>query len=217
MSQDVLARIRQLRVVPILTIDDAKDAIGVADALADGGLSCLEVTFRTPAAAEAIRRIARERPALFLGAGTVLTIEQAALAKDAGARFVLAPGLNRKVVGWCQDHDLPIFPGICTPTDIEMALEQGLSVLKFFPAEPIGGLPYLKAIAAPFPGVSFLPTGGINAGNVGAYLAWDRVVACGGSWMAPTPWMSAREFDRIREAARAAAEAARVPAPAATS
>ena len=217
MSQDIVNQIRRLRVVPIITIEDAKEAIGLADALAEGGLSCLEVTFRTPAAAEALRRIARERPNLLLGAGTVLTKEQAALAKDAGAKFVLSPGLNRKIVGWCQEHDLPIFPGVCTPSDIEMAVEQGLSVVKFFPAEQIGGLPYLKAVAAPFPGLTFMPTGGINAANLGDYLAYDRVVACGGSWMAPTSWISAAQFDKIRDAARMAADAARMKAPVAKS
>jgi 2-dehydro-3-deoxyphosphogluconate aldolase/(4S)-4-hydroxy-2-oxoglutarate aldolase len=204
---DVLGALRRYRIVPIITIDDAKRAVELADALADGGLSCLEVTFRTPAAGEALRRIAAERPALLIGAGTVLTPDQAALAKQAGARFVLSPGLNRRVVGWCQEHDLPIFPGVCTPTDIEMALEQGLKVVKVFPAEQIGGLPYLKAVAAPFPGLEFMPTGGINASNVAAYLAYDRVVACGGSWMAPPNWISSGAFDSIRDAARQAVEA----------
>jgi 2-dehydro-3-deoxyphosphogluconate aldolase/(4S)-4-hydroxy-2-oxoglutarate aldolase len=208
MNSDVLAQLRRFRIVPIITIDDARQALSLADALAEGGLSCLEVTFRTPAAAEALRRIAGERPSLLIGAGTVLTPEQAALAKDAGARFILSPGLNRRVVAWCQEHALPIFPGVCTPTDIEMALEQGLKVVKVFPAEQIGGLSYLKAIAAPFPGLEFMPTGGINASNLNDYLAYDRVVACGGSWMAPQNWISAGAFDKIRDTARQAADAA---------
>jgi len=209
MGADVLSQLRHFKIVPIITIDDATQAVSLADALAEGGLSCLEVTFRTAAGAEAIRRIANERPSLLIGAGTVLTTEQAALAKEAGARFILSPGLNRRVVAWCLEHGMPIFPGVCTPTDIEMALEQGLKVVKVFPAEQIGGLPYLKAIAAPFPGLQFMPTGGINAANVGDYLAYDRVVACGGSWMTPQNWISSGAFDKIRDTARLAAEAAR--------
>lgn len=210
MTPGILALLRQLKIVPIITIDDASKAVPLADALSSGGLSCLEVTFRTPAAAEALRRISAERPGVLIGAGTVLTPEQAALARGAGAKFILSPGLNRRVVGWCQEHDLPIFPGVCTPTDIEMALEQGLKVVKVFPAEQIGGLPYLKAVAAPFPSLEFMPTGGINARNVTEYLSFDRVVACGGSWMAPQAWIAAGAFDRIRDTAREAADAVRV-------
>lgn len=209
MTSSILTELRQLRVLPIITIDDAKQAVALADALAAGGLSSLEVTFRTPAAGEAIRRIASERPHLLLGAGTVLTIEQAQRAQDAGARFVLSPGLNRRVVAWCQEHDLPIFPGVYTPTDIEMAVEQGLTAVKFFPAEPIGGLAYIKAVAAPFPGLEFMPTGGINAENVAKYLAYERVIACGGSWMAPQSWIAEGAFDRITHAARQATDAVR--------
>ena len=192
--------LRRLRVVPVIVIDSADRALGLADALVAGGLPCAEVTFRTPAAGEALRRIAAERPDVIVGAGTVLSPEQAADARDAGARFVVSPGLNRRVVEWCRSHDLPVFPGICTPTEIEAALECGLDVVKFFPAEQIGGLKYLKAVAAPFPDLSFMPTGGINAANVGDYLGFSRVVACGGSWMAPQDWIAAGAFDRIRQA-----------------
>ncbi len=209
MTSSILTQLRQLRVLPIITIDDATQAVALADALAAGGLSSLEVTFRTPAAGEAIRRIAAERPHLLLGAGTVLTTDQAQRAKAAGATFVLSPGLNRRVVAWCQEHDLPIFPGVCTPTDIEMAVEQGLTAVKFFPAEPIGGLTYIKAVAAPFPGLEFMPTGGINAENVAKYLAYERVIACGGSWMAPQSWIAEGAFARITHAARQATDAAR--------
>lgn len=208
MASDILTRIRQLRVVPIITIDDPSKAVALADALAEGGLPCAEVTFRTASAAESLRRISGERPDLLIGAGTVLTPEQAALAKSCGAKFVLSPGLNRRVVGWCQDHDLPIFPGVCTPTDIEMALEQGLGVVKVFPVEPIGGLPYLRAIAAPFPSLEYMPTGGINVANLAAYLSFTKVVACGGSWMTTPAWIAAGAFDRVRDAARDAVAAA---------
>jgi 2-dehydro-3-deoxyphosphogluconate aldolase/(4S)-4-hydroxy-2-oxoglutarate aldolase len=194
--------LRRLRVVPVIVIDSADQALGLADALLAGDLPCAEITFRTPAAAEALRRIAAERPDVVVGAGTVLSTEQAARAKEAGARFIVSPGLNRRVVEWCQSHDLPIFPGVCTPTEIEAALECGLDVVKFFPAEQIGGLKYLKAVAAPFPDLSFMPTGGINAANIGDYLGFRRVVACGGSWMAPQEWIAAGAFDRIRQAVR---------------
>jgi 2-dehydro-3-deoxyphosphogluconate aldolase/(4S)-4-hydroxy-2-oxoglutarate aldolase len=198
----VLDEIRRLKIVPVIVIDDAGRALGLADALAGGGLPCAEITFRTPAAAEALRRIAAERPNVLAGAGTVLTTEQAARARDAGARFIVSPGINPKVVEWCQDHSLPVFPGVCTPTEIETALECGLNVVKFFPAEPSGGLNFLKAIAAPFPDLGFMPTGGVTASNVRDYLAFKRVVACGGSWMAPQDWIQQGAFDQIRDAVK---------------
>jgi 2-dehydro-3-deoxyphosphogluconate aldolase / (4S)-4-hydroxy-2-oxoglutarate aldolase len=203
----VLDEIRRLKIVPVIVIDDAERALGLADALAGGGLPCAEITFRTPAAAEALRRIAAERPNVLAGAGTVLTTEQAERARDAGARFIVSPGINPRVVEWCQDHSLPVFPGVCTPTEIETALECGLSVVKFFPAEPSGGVGFLKAIAAPFPDLTFMPTGGITAANVREYLAFKRVVACGGSWMAPQDWIQQGAFDRVRETVAATVSA----------
>lgn len=201
---EVLARIAALKILPVIVIDDAAAAVPLADALLAGGLPCAEVTFRTAAAAAALARISAERPAVLLGAGTVLTPAQAASAQAAGARFIVAPGFSPAVVDWCLAHDLPVFPGVCTPTDIEAALARGLETLKFFPAEPIGGLPYLQAIAAPYGGVRFIPTGGINAVNLSAYLACNKVVACGGSWMAPADWIRGREFARITEETRRA-------------
>jgi len=200
----VLERIASMRIVPMIVIDDPDDAVPLARALSDGGLPCVEVTFRTPRAVEALRRIAGELPDVLVGAGTVLTPAQVAEARAAGARFVVAPGFNAGVVEFCQSVELPVFPGVCTPTEIEMALGAGLSVLKFFPAEPIGGLPFLKAVAAPYTTVSFMPTGGIGPSNLASYLAFPRVVACGGSWMAPNDWIAAGQFDRIRDATRAA-------------
>jgi 2-dehydro-3-deoxyphosphogluconate aldolase/(4S)-4-hydroxy-2-oxoglutarate aldolase len=204
-SNDVVAALRTIRIVPVIVIDDAAHAVPLANAIAQGGLPCIEVTFRTASAADAIARIAGECPEMLVGAGTVLTPQQAAKARDAGARFIVAPGFSPAVVDFCQERAMPVFPGICTPTEIEMALAKGLNVLKFFPAEAAGGLPFLKAVAAPYLGVEFIPTGGINIGNLPNYLAFDRVVACGGSWMAPTEWIAGRQFDRIRgEAERAA-------------
>jgi 2-dehydro-3-deoxyphosphogluconate aldolase/(4S)-4-hydroxy-2-oxoglutarate aldolase len=195
---DVPGALRAMKIVPVIVIDDAADAIPLGAALSQGGLPCAEVTFRTPNAAEAIARMAGELPDMLVGAGTVLTPQQAARARDAGAKFIVAPGLNPAVVDYCLERAIPVYPGVCTPTEIEMALGKGLQALKFFPAEAAGGLAYLKAVAAPYVGVEFMPTGGINLGNLANYLAFKRVFACGGSWMAPTEWIASKQFDRIR-------------------
>ncbi|HEU0076523.1 MAG TPA: bifunctional 4-hydroxy-2-oxoglutarate aldolase/2-dehydro-3-deoxy-phosphogluconate aldolase, partial [Longimicrobiaceae bacterium] len=157
---EILNRLRQTKIVPVIVIDDPEDALPLAGALAEGGLPCAEVTFRTAGAAEALRRITEAYPEMLAGAGTVLTPAQVSQAREAGARFVVSPGFNPRVVDACQEAGMPVYPGVCTPTEIEMALEKGLNVVKFFPAEPMGGLPYLKAIAAPYGGVDFIPTGG---------------------------------------------------------
>jgi len=209
----VVEALRQLRIVPLIVIDDPGKADDLARALVDGGLPCAEIAFRTPGATEALRRIAAEHSDLLVGAGTVLTPDQAAEARRAGAKFVVSPGLSPRVVDYCREHGIPVFPGVCTPTEIGAALELGLRVLKFFPAEPAGGLKYLEAISAPFPGVEFIPTGGISTDNLAAYLALKGVVACGGSWMAPRAWIEARDFDRIRRAVEQAVQVAHPPAP----
>ena len=203
-AASVLERFAAMRILPVIVIDDPDDAVPLARALRDGGLPCVEVTLRTPRAMDSLRRITSEVPEILVGAGTVLSPAQAAEARAAGARFAVAPGFNSAVVEYCQSVEMPVFPGVCTPTEIEMALGAGLSVLKFFPAEPIGGLAFLKAIAAPYTTVSFMPTGGIGPSNLASYLAFPRVVACGGSWMAPNDWIAARQFDRIRDTTRAA-------------
>lgn len=197
-SNDVLSQIRALRIVPVIVIDDPIDAAPLAGALTDGGLPCAEVTFRTSRAAESICRMIGEFPNMLVGAGTVLTPEQAVQAYEAGARFIVAPGFNPAVVDYCLEQQIPVYPGVCTPTEIEMALGKGLQVLKFFPAEAAGGVAFLKAVAGPYAGVEFIPTGGINIGNVGEYLRFERVVACGGSWMAPNDWIVRKRFDHIR-------------------
>jgi 2-dehydro-3-deoxyphosphogluconate aldolase/(4S)-4-hydroxy-2-oxoglutarate aldolase len=199
LQEAVRERFRAERIVPVIVIEDPKHAVPLVQALAAGGLHTVEITFRTPRAAEALRRIAAEMPSTLAGAGTVLSIDQAMLARDAGAQFMVAPGFNPRVVDYCIEHGMPVYPGVCTPTEIEAALEKGLRALKFFPAEPIGGLAYLKAIAAPYTDVEFIPTGGVNASNIAQYLAFKRVIACGGSWMAPAEWIAGGEFDRIRE------------------
>jgi len=194
----VIEQFRRLRVIPLIVIDEPGRAGDLAGALVEGGLPCAEIAFRTAGACEALRRMAAAGPDVLVGAGTVLTRDQAAQARDAGARFVVSPGLSPKVVEYCLANALPVFPGVSTPTEIGAALDLGLSVLKFFPAEPLGGLAYLKAIAAPFTGVEFIPTGGISAANLAAYLAGPGVLACGGSWMAPQAWIQDGEFERVR-------------------
>jgi 2-dehydro-3-deoxyphosphogluconate aldolase/(4S)-4-hydroxy-2-oxoglutarate aldolase len=208
-SANVTARLRALRVVPVIVIDDARHALHLAEALADGGLACAEVTFRTPAAVDALRLIARERPDFLVGAGTVLTPQQADRALDAGAHFAVSPGMNRRVVEHCNDIELPMYPGVCTPSEVESALELGLRAVKFFPAEPTGGVKYLKAIAAPYGKLEFMPTGGITRDTLADYLSFGRVIACGGSWMAPADWINTGAFERIRDETRRAVQLVR--------
>lgn len=209
MADEALEGLKKHRLVPVIVIDDPGNAAPLASALVEGGLPCAEVTFRTAGAAEAIRRMADAHPDMLIGAGTVLTPQQAAEARKAGATFVVSPGFNPGVVDYCQEHGIPVYPGVCTPTEIEAALQKGLEVLKFFPAEPMGGVAFLKAISAPYSMLRFIPTGGINAEKLPAYLAFRSVVACGGSWMAPQDWIKAGDFDRIRQETEAAVRSIR--------
>lgn len=201
LAADINDRLKRIRVLPVIVIDDTADAVPLARALSDGGLPAAEITLRTKAAAEALRRISGECPEVLAGAGTVLTPDQVDQAHEAGAMFVVAPGFSRRVVTRAREVGLPVYPGVCTPTEIEMALEAEVNVVKFFPAEPMGGVSYLKAIAAPYSGVQFIPTGGITADTVTQYLAFERVIACGGSWMAPNERIRARDFGWIRDQA----------------
>lgn len=194
---DILTQISNIGVVPVIKIDDAKDAVPLAKALMAGDLPVAEVTFRTSAAEESIRRITQEVPGMLVGAGTVLTVEQVKKATAAGAKFIVSPGFNPKVVEYCVKENIPVTPGINNPSGIEQALEFGLKVLKFFPAENSGGLAMLKAMAAPYTEVSFIPTGGINPSNVTSYLSWNKIWAVGGSWMVPSDAISAGKFDEI--------------------
>ena len=183
-----------------------KNAIPLAKALCEGGLPCAEVTFRTDAAEEAIRIMAEQFPDMLIGAGTVLTIDQVDRAVAAGAKFIVSPGLNPNIVKYCVDKGILITPGCMSPSDIEIALENGLEVVKFFPAEPAGGLKMIKAIAAPYVNMKFMPTGGINIKNVKEYLLYDRIVACGGSWMVKDSLMKSGEFDKITELVKEAVQ-----------
>lgn len=194
---DVLVKIGELGLVPVVKIEDAKDAVSLGKALLAGGLPVAEITFRTAAAEEAIKRLSQELPEVFIGAGTVLMVENVKKAVAAGAKFIVSPGFNPKVVGYCVENDIPITPGINSPTQIEMALEHGLEVVKFFPAEASGGLPLLKAMSAPYGNIRFIPTGGINAKNVNTYLSFPKVHACGGSWMVKADLISSGKFDEI--------------------
>lgn len=209
----VVGRLRTNRLIPVITIDDVVNALPLAQALEEGGLPCAEITFRTPRALDALEKIATNCPNVLVGAGTVLNPRQAANAHSAGAKFVVAPGFGAAMVDYCLEHDIPVFPGIATPTELELALSRGLSVMKFFPAESLGGIAYLKAMSAPYGDVAFLPSGGIGLSNMTAYLASPRVVACGGSWMAPADWIAAGEFDRIRDEVRKSVDAARAVKP----
>ena len=196
---DTLKEIGHTGIVPVVVLNNASDAEPLANALIKGGLPCAEVTFRTEAAEESIKIMATKFPEMFVGAGTVLTTEQVDRAIGAGAKFIVSPGFNPKVVEYCIKNNYPICPGIMTPTELEMALGFGLDVVKFFPAENAGGLKMIKAMAAPYTMMKFMPTGGINATNVRDYLACDKILACGGSWMVKGDLISAGKFDEIQK------------------
>lgn len=191
--------LRELKIIPVIAIEDAALAPQMAKALIAGGLPAAEITFRTSAAAHAIEEIANIYPDMFLCAGTILTVEQAKLAVACGAKAIISPGTNIKVVEWCQNNCVPVFPGCVTPTEIEKALEMGLNTVKFFPAEAAGGIKMLKALYGPYSGVSFMPTGGISAGNVCEYLALPNVIACGGSWICSPELLGAGDFETIEK------------------
>lgn len=194
----IFEQFSKIGIIPVVVLDDAKDAEPLARALCEGGLPCAEVTFRTAAAAESIRIMSDKFPEMLVGAGTVLTTAQVDEAIACGAKFIVSPGLNPTVVQYCLDKGIPVTPGTQTPSDMEKAIELGLEVVKFFPAEPAGGLSMIKAVAAPYVGLRFMPTGGISAGNVRDYLAYDRIIACGGSWMVKGDLVKAGKFDEIK-------------------
>ncbi len=202
----VLEELGKIGIVPVVVLDDAKDALPLARALVKGGLPCAEVTFRTDAAEESIRLISQGCPEILVGAGTVLSTGQAERAVAAGAKFIVSPGTSPKVVQYCVDNGIPVTPGVQTPTEIEQALAFGLKILKFFPAEPAGGLKMIKALAAPYTMVKFMPTGGISESNVRDYLKYDRIHACGGSWMVRRDLIRAGEFEKITGLVREAAD-----------
>ena len=197
MDDKMITRIEELGIVPVVKLSRADDAVPLAKALIAGGLPVAEVTFRTAAAEESIRRMAEAFPEMLVGAGTVLSIEQVERAIGAGAKFIVTPGFNPRVVSYCVEHDIPIFPGCPTTSDIEQALELGLKVVKFFPAEQMGGLATIKAVSAPYGQMRFMPTGGVNEKNLCQYLACDKIVACGGSWMVKPELIEAGDLSLI--------------------
>lgn len=203
---EILEKLGQYGIVPVVVLNDSKDAEPLADTLCEGGLACAEVTFRTEAAAESIKIMSEKHPEMLVGAGTVLTVEQVDEAVAAGAKFIVSPGLNSEVVKYCLDKNIAITPGVVTPSEMEQAIELGLNIVKFFPAEPSGGLSMIKAVSAPYTMLKFMPTGGINPGNVKEYLKSDKIFACGGSWMVKGDLVDAGDFDKIKELTKEAAD-----------
>lgn len=203
---EIMTKIGDIGVVPVVAIEDAADAVPLGQALLDGGLPCAEITFRTAAAADAIKAMSAAFPDIVVGAGTVLTVAQAEEAKAAGAQFIVTPGFDSAVVDYCLANDMPITPGVMTPTDINQALAKGLTLLKFFPAEVAGGVKALKSIGGPYVGIKFIPTGGINPKNMADYLSLPSVHACGGSFMVKKQMIANKQFAEISALAKTAVE-----------
>lgn len=197
-------KISQFGLVPVVVLEDERDALPLAKALVEGGLPVAEVTFRTAAAEASIKKMCEAYPDMVVGAGTVLNIEQVEKAVAAGAKFIVSPGYDEEIVNYCLEKDIPIYPGTVTPSDLSKAVKKGLSVVKFFPAEQYGGVNTIKALAAPFTTVKFMPTGGVNAKNLKDYLSCNKIVACGGSWMVKGDLIKAQEFEKIKELTREA-------------
>ena len=199
---DVMKRFNECGIVPVVVLDDAKNAVPTAKALLAGGVDIMEITFRTDAAADSIRAVSDECPGMLVGAGTVITLEQCKLAIECGAKFIVAPGFDEEVVAWCTKNDITVCPGCVTPTEIMAALKYGLRVLKFFPANVYGGITGMKALSAPFSGIKFVPTGGVNASNIAEYLAQPFIHAVGGSWICPKNDIAQGNFEKITELCR---------------
>ncbi len=202
--KEIIQRLGQFGIIPVVAIEDAESAVPLGQALLDGGLPCAEITFRTAAAADAIAKMSAAYPEILVGAGTVLSVGQANLAKASGAKFIVTPGFDVRVVDWCLENNMPVTPGVMTPTDINQAIAKELNVLKFFPAEAAGGVKTLKAIGGPYVGIKFIPTGGINRDNLAEYLSLPMVHACGGSFMVTKQLITAGNFEAITQLAREA-------------
>ena len=195
----IVEQLSEMLVVPVVVLNDSNDAEKLADALVKGGLPCAEVTFRTEAAEESIRIMTKKYTEMLVGAGTVLTIEQVDRAVGAGAKFIVSPGFDPEIVDYCIEKQIPIFPGIVTPSEVAQAVKRGLEVVKFFPAEQFGGVSTIKALAAPYTMLKFMPTGGVSLKNLKDYLSCDKIICCGGSWMVKGDLIKAGEFDKITE------------------
>lgn len=205
----MMEQLSEMLVVPVVVLNDARDAEKLADALVKGGLPCAEVTFRTEAAEESIRIMTQKYPEMLVGAGTVLTIEQVDRAVEAGAKFIVSPGFDSEVVDYCIEKEIPIFPGVVTPTEASQAVKRGLTVVKFFPAEQFGGVATIKALAAPFTTLKFMPTGGVSVKNLREYLSCDKIICCGGSWMVKSDLIKSGEYEKIAEMTKEAVELAK--------
>ncbi|MCQ2793147.1 MAG: bifunctional 4-hydroxy-2-oxoglutarate aldolase/2-dehydro-3-deoxy-phosphogluconate aldolase [Bacilli bacterium] len=203
---EIVERLSKFGIVPVIVINDTKDALPLAKALIDGDLPCAEITFRTAAAEESIRIISKAYPEILVGAGTVLSIEQVKKAVNAGAKFIVAPGFDPELVDYCIKENIPVFPGCLTPSELTQAVKRNLEVVKFFPAETFGGLKAIKAVSAPFGSLKFMPTGGLNATNVVDYLLEKKIFACGGTWIAKKELIEAGEFDTIAKLAKEASD-----------
>ena len=195
--------------VPVVVLEDTKDAVPLAKALVEGGLPCAEVTFRTEAAEESIRLMTEQFPEMLVGAGTVLTREQVDAAVAAGAKFIVSPGFDPEIVDYCLEKEIPIFPGCVTPSEVAQAIKRGLKVVKFFPAEPAGGVAMIKAMAAPYNQLRFMPTGGIGTQNLKDYLGFDKIICCSGSWMVKADLIQNGEFEKICNLTKEAKELAK--------
>ena len=209
MMKTLEERFYDYAVVPVVVLNDADDAVPLADALIKGGLPCAEVTFRTDAAEESIRRICESFPDMLVGAGTVLTTEQVERAHKAGAKFIVSPGFDPEIIDCCISIGLPVLPGCITPSEIAQAVKRGLKVVKFFPAEQSGGVAMIKAMAAPYSMVKFMPTGGISTKNLADYLSCDKILCCGGSWMVKEDLIKSGSFDKITDMIKEATALAR--------
>lgn len=206
-TQQIVEKLRQYKIVPVIAIDNAEDIFPLGDTLAQNGLPIAEITFRSEAAAEAIRRLRQHNPEMLIAAGTVLTAEQVVEAQQAGADFIVTPGFNPKIVQLCQDLNIPITPGANNPMAIEAALECGIPTIKFFPAEASGGVKMIKALIAPYPQIQIMPTGGISLNNIHDYLAIPNVVACGGSWFVEKSLIQQKNWQEIGKLVKEAVEA----------
>lgn len=205
----IMEQLAEMLVVPVVVLNDAKDAERLADALVQGGLPCAEVTFRTAAAEESIRIMTRKYPEMLVGAGTVLTVDQVDRAVGAGAKFIVSPGFDPEVVDYCMKKEIPILPGIITPSEAAQAVRRGLKVVKFFPAEQFGGVTAIKALAAPYTMLKFMPTGGVSVKNLKDYLSCDKIICCGGSWMVKGELIQNGEYEKIEEMTKEAVELAK--------
>ena len=194
---NTMERLQNAGVVPVVVLDDAKDAVSTAQAMLRGGVDVMEITFRTAAAADSIRAVSEQCPDMLVGAGTVVTVEQAEKAVAYGAKFIVSPGFDAEVVSWCVEHGVPVAPGCVTPSEIMAAMKLGLKIIKFFPAGIYGGLKAMKALAAPFGGIKFIPTGGVDAKNLAEYLSAPFIYAVGGSWVCPKAEIAAGNFEAI--------------------